>query len=304
MTHFQPGFVHTPVTPFKRDFGIDFDTFGKLIEFHLRHGAQALALPMHVGESVSLSDNEQRKLLEFAVSQTGGRAPVIAHVSDSGTGIAVARARHAHDIGAAAIVATTPYYWTPPPAMVLEHFARIGSSVRLPFFVLHTPEEMGGTKLSTDLVLKLIDRLDNFAGVVDASLDWQFMVNIASSAQRVRPQFQVLSGSEYMVSAGTLGATSMFSSLAGVAPTLVRRLFELCRKEHYFEARQSQEEVAALRQVVKKAGLAGLKAAMRALGRDCGALRPPNAALSEIEYAELAAEVGALAALRAEPRGW
>lgn len=304
MTLFQPGLVHTPVTPFKRDHSVDLDTFGKLIDFHLRHGAEALALPMHAGESVSLSDSEQRTLLDFAIARVKGQVPVIAHVSDSGTGIAVARARHAQDIGAAAIVATTPYYWTPPAPMVVEHFAQIASSVRIPFFVFYTPDEMGGTRLTTDLMLKLIARLDNFAGVVDASLDWQFMVNIASSAQRVRPRFQMLSGSEYLVSAGALGATGMFSSLAGIAPKLVRRLFDLCRKEQYFEARQSQEAIAAVRQVVKKAGVAGIKAAMRAVGRDCGEPRPPNTPPSTTEYAKLAAELDALAAIREEPRGW
>lgn len=304
MTSFQPGLVHTPVTPFKRDHSIDFDTFSRLIEFHLRHGAQALALPMHVGESVSLSDSEQRKLLEFALKQSGKRAPVIAHVSDSGTGIAVARARHAEDVGAAAIVATTPYYWAPPPTMVLEHFAQIGASVRIPFFIFYAPEEMGGTKFGTDLVLKLIDRLDNFAGVVDASLDWQFMVNIASNAQRVRPGFQMVSGSEYLVSAGALGATSMFSALAGIAPTLARRLFGLCREERYFEAREHQAAISALRQIVKKTGFAGLKAALRIMGRDCGEPRPPNAVLGGAANTALSAELGALSTLRDEPRGW
>ena len=141
---------------------------------------------MHAGESVSLSDDEQRKLLEVAMERVKGRVPLIAHVSDSGTGIAVARARHAADVGAAAIVATTPYYWTPPAPMVLEHFAAIGAAVRVPFFVLYTPEEMPGTKLGADLIAKLIARLDNFAGVVDVSLDWQFMVNIATAVQRAR----------------------------------------------------------------------------------------------------------------------
>jgi len=304
MTPFQPGLVHAPVTPFKRDYSIDFDTFGKLIEFHLRHGAEAFVLPMHAGESVSLSDGEQRKLLEFTIAKVNARVPVIAHVSDSGTGIALARARHAQDVGAAAIVATTPYYWTPPQPMLIEHFVQIGSAVRVPFLIFYTPEEMGGAKLSTELVLKLIERLDNFAGLVDASLDWQFMVNIASNVQRVRPWFQMLSGSEYMISAGTLGATSMFSSLSGIAPLLVRRLFDLCRGEKYFEARHDQETVSALRQVVKKAGFAGLKGALRGMGRDCGEPRPPNAALSAPAHAALAADMDAIAALRAEPRGW
>lgn len=161
MTTFQPGLVHTPVTPFNRDRQIDYDVYGKLLEFHLQHGAQTLAVTMHAGESVSLSDAEQQAALDFAIKHVKGRVPVIAHVSDSGTGIAAARAQRAEAAGAAAVVATTPYYWTPPPAMVLEHFVTIGAAVRIPFYVFYTPQEMGGTKLSTDLVMKLVQRLEN-----------------------------------------------------------------------------------------------------------------------------------------------
>ena len=303
MLLFTPGLVHTPVTPFSRDHRIDFDVFEKLIEFHLRHGAEALAISMHAGESVSLTDQEQRTLIRLTIKQVHGRAPVIAHVSDSGTAIAAARARYAETTGAAAVIATTPYYWTPPPAMILEHFAQIGSAVDIPFFIYYTPNEMGGTKLSTELVMKLIDRLGNFAGLADASLDWQFMINIFSNGRRIRPEFQLLSGTEYMVSAGAVGATGMFSSLAGIAPRLVRRLYDLCRKEKYFDGRQSQEEIAALRQVVKRAGDAGLKGSMRAMGRDCGEPRPPVEALGS-GYETLAAELGTMEILREEPRGW
>jgi 4-hydroxy-tetrahydrodipicolinate synthase len=304
MATFQPGLVHTPVTPFKGDHGIDFDTFGKLIEFHLRNGADALAVQMHAGESVSLSDAEQRNVLEFTIKQVKARVPVIAHVSDSGTAISADRARYAEKTGAAAVIATTPYYWTPPPAMLLEHFAHIGSAVKIPFYVFYTPDEMGGTKLSTEVVLKLIDRLPNFAGMADASLDWQFMINIVSNAWRVRPEFQLLSGTEYMVSAGAVGATSMFTSLTGIAPRLVRQLYEICRTEKYFDARKPQEDIAALRQIVKRAGPGGLKAAMRTMGRDCGTPRPPLDALSAAAYEKLTVDLGALAVLRGEPRGW
>ncbi len=304
MSIFTPGLVHTPVTPFTRDLQIDFALFEKILEFHLRHGAEALALPMHAGESVSLSDEEQRRLLDFALGQVKGRVPVIAHVSDAGTAIAADRARHAEDAGAAGIVATTPYYWTPPPAMIVEHFAQIGAAVKIPFFVYYAPGEMGGAKLGTEMVLKLLERLDNFTGLVDSSLDWQFMINIVSNAWRVRPQFQLLSGTEYMVSAGAVGATSMFTSLAGVAPVLAGELYRICRTEKYAAARKAQEDLAELRQVVRRAGAAGLKGALRAMGRACGEPRPPLQALGAANYKQLDAEFKALAALRAEPRGW
>src|SRR5258708_36122337 len=107
MQSFTPSLVHTPLTPFTGDNAVDFDTFAKLIAFHLRHGAEALAIPMHAGESVSLTDAEKREVIAFAV-KTAGKVPVIAHVSDAGTGIAAALARHAESAGAAAVIATTP----------------------------------------------------------------------------------------------------------------------------------------------------------------------------------------------------
>ena len=304
MSSFQPGLVHTPVTPFTREARVDYDRYAKLIEFHLKHGAESLALPMHAGESVSLTDQERQALLEFAIKQVKGRVPVIAHVSDSGTAIAAARARRAEQAGAAAIVATPPYYWTPPAAMLLEHFAAIGSAMRIPFYIYNSPEEMGGVKMTTELALKLIGRLANFAGIVDASLDWQFMIEVISEARKVRPDFQLLSGTEYLVSARAIGASGMFSPLAGVAPALLRGLYEHCRKERYRDARAAQEAIAALRQLLKKGGVAGLKAALAAMGRDCGAPRYPLLALGEAERGRLADDLAAISALRAEPRGW
>ena len=97
MPSFQPGLVHTPVTPFKRDQSIDFDAYGKLIEFHLRHGADALALPMPPGEDLSLTDSELRTLLEFAPRWE--RPRVGAGTSTMWALTSVARVWHAEQAG-------------------------------------------------------------------------------------------------------------------------------------------------------------------------------------------------------------
>jgi 4-hydroxy-tetrahydrodipicolinate synthase len=304
MSTLQPGLVHTPVTPFTRERAIDLDRYEQLIEFHIANGADTLALPMHAGESVSLPDGERRALLEFALARVNGRKPVIAHVSETGTGIAAALARHAEDAGAAAVVATTPYYWTPPSAMVLEHFVQVGAAVKIPFFLYNAPEEMQGTKVNAELCRKLIEKLPNVVGVVDLSLDWQFMIELMTDAPRIRPGFQLLAGTELMVSAGAIGASGMFAPLAGIAPKLARELYELCRDQKLFEARAAQEQMAALRQAVKAGGIASLKAAMRAMGRDCGEPRPPLLPLDAAAYQKLVGELDAITALRAEPRGW
>ena len=96
----------------------------------------------------------------------------------------------------------------------------------------------------------------------------------------------------------------MFAPLAGIAPKLVRTLYDLCRDQKLFEAREAQEAIAALRQAVKPGGVAAVKAAMRAMGRDCGEPRPPVLPLDAVAYQKLVGELDAIAALRAEPRGW
>ncbi|HVY58499.1 MAG TPA: dihydrodipicolinate synthase family protein [Xanthobacteraceae bacterium] len=304
MSTFEPGLVHTPVTPFTADRRIDFDLYARVLEFHLENGADSLALPMHVGESVSLTDAEKIEVLAYAIGQVKGRVPVIAHVSQSGTSLAENLARKAEAAGASAIIATTPYYWTPQPPMMLEHFVRIGSAVRIPFYVYNSPEEMGGTKITTDLTLKLLGRLDNFVGLVDASLDWQFLIDVVSNARAKHPDFQLLSGYEYLISAGAIGARGAFAPHAGIAPNLVRRLYERCRQEAYNAARGPQEDFAELRHAVKAAGFTGLKGAMRLMGRDVGAPRAPVPPLKASEYEALAAALNGMAFLQDEPRGW
>lgn len=301
---FEPGLVHTPLTPFADDRRIDFDRYDTMLDFHLRHGADALAVPMHVGESISLPDEEKRALIRFAVERAGACVPVIAHVSDAGTGIAAALARFAQNTGAAAIIATTPYYWTPPPAMIVEHFFQIGSAVTIPFFALNAPDDMAGSKINAALALKLVERLPNFAGVVDAGLDWQFMIELLTDISRVRPGFTLFSGTELLVSASAIGARGMFSALAVTAPLLVRRLFDLCCAQKLFEARAVQEDAAALRQILKPGGVAALKAAARVMGRDCGSPRSPLLPLDGDAAKKLAMQLEALPALADEPRGW
>jgi dihydrodipicolinate synthase/N-acetylneuraminate lyase len=163
---------------------------------------------------------------------------------------------------------------------------------------------MAGSKINAAIALKLIERLPNFAGVVDSSLDWQFMIELLSETARARPTFALLSGTELLVSASAIGARGMLSALSIVAPTLVCRLFELCRRQKLFEARALQEELAALRQIVKPGGVGALKAAARAMGRHCGDPRPPLMPLDATAEKALVAAIAALPTIGSEPVGW
>jgi 4-hydroxy-tetrahydrodipicolinate synthase len=303
VTPFKFGLVHAPLTPFAAD-GIDYELYRNVLTFHIVASNDGLAVPMHAGESVSLTEEERRSLLEFAIKHTDGRTPIIAHVSDSGTAIAASLADHARSAGAAAVIASVPYYWTPPSAMLLEHFATIGEAGALPFFLYHAPAETAGSKVTTELVLKLIERSPQFSGLIDGSHDWQFMIEVVSSARRVRHDFQLVSATEYMISAGAIGATGVLSSLTNIAPRLVHKLHKICQQERYEDARPLQTELAALYRLLQPHGVAGLKAASRLMGRDCGTPRPPLPSFVETETRTLADELARIPSVRLEPKGW
>lgn len=304
MNTFKPGLVHAPVTPFKADHSIDYETYAKLIEFHLKNGAEGIAAPMPVGEDMSLKDDEQGVLLEFVLKQVKGRVPVIAHASDAGTAIAIERAKHAAKLGAAAIVSHPPYFWHPKASMVVEHLAQVGNATKLPFFICSPPVEDVGTPLTAEITLDVIDRVPTLQGVVDATMDFVIMVDTISLGGAKRPGFQLLSATDYMVSNGVIGGMGVFSPLSGVAPRLVKQVYELCVAQKFTQARADQENLGELAHRVKMAGLAGLKGALRAMGRDCGRPRPPARALTAAEQSALAGDLQAMQFLQAEPRGW
>lgn len=304
MNAFKPGLVHIPVTPFKSDQSVDYDLYARILDFHLSNGADALALPMPQGEDLSLTEPELRKLIEFGIKHVNGRVRVIAHISDPGTAIAVERAKFAAQLGAAAIASHPPYFWHPRPDMVAEHLVQIGSATRLPFFICTPVVEDAGTHLAAETVLDVVKRLDNVAGLVDASMRFVFMVETLSLGREIRPDFQLVAGTDFMVQNAVVGGSGMFSPLASVAPKLARQIYELCSRQQFKQARRIQEDMAELHHVVKKGGHGGLKTAIKAMGRACGEPRLPALGMDEPAAGQLAARVAAMSYLSAEPRGW
>jgi 4-hydroxy-tetrahydrodipicolinate synthase len=300
---FNFGLVHSLVTPFK-DGKIDYDTLGHLIEFHIQQQADGLAIPSHTGESVSITGIERKEIFKFAVKTANGRVPIIANVSEAGTDLACDLARSAMAAGASALYACVPYYWTPPESMLLEHFTKIGQAGQLPFFVYNSPEEMSGVKVSSKLTLNLIKDLPEFAGIIDLSLDWQYMIEVISEAKRMQPNFQLISGTEYMISARAIGATGLLSSVSNVAPQMIRHLYDLCLKENYQVAYELQVDAAFLYRLFNQYGISGLKAISQSLGRDVGNPRMPLDQLQADQIETLKQEWRSCLSIKNEPHAW
>ncbi len=294
------GLVHAPLTPFAADGSLDLGALDLLLRFHLEQGASALCLPTHVGESPNLSEAERRLILERAIAVADGRVPVIAHVTQPGTGQAVALARHAEEAGAAEILIAHPYYWKPPGGSLEDHFAAVAEATALPLTLLNSPGEMG-VSIDVPMVCSLLERLPTLIGVADASNDWQYLAEVRRLGLEIRPEFRLTVIGEYMTSAATLGAEGMISPLAGIAPSLVGSLFAACSEGDYRRSVPLQYELSALAAVVGAASVPGLRAAAALMGRSVGEPRLPLIPCSPEDLAQIRS---ALAGLDSEPRGW
>lgn len=96
-------------TPFC-DEGINFDEFGRFIDFQIREGIDALVICGTTGESATMSDKERKDTMKYAVDKVANRVPVILGTGSNCTKNAIELTKYAESIGAAACLVVTPYY--------------------------------------------------------------------------------------------------------------------------------------------------------------------------------------------------
>lgn len=297
------GVIASPVTPFTSDNELDLPTLQGLLEFHVRERSDGIAVPMHIGESLKLTVDERRRLVEAAVEAIDGRVPLLVHVSTAGTDAAVALTRHAEQAGADGVVVITPYHWHPSDRAQVEHFVAVTAASDLGVVGYNFPERLGVT-VSADVLRGVIERSPNFVGLKDAGLDMEYFTEACRLTADIRPGFSVFSGVEYALPAMAVGAAGTFSACGGVAPRLVRSLFEACADGRYDDARPLQHRLSRLYQLIKPGYPASIKAAMEIMGRPCGGVRGPAEHVDATAMSGLEAGMAEMGILADEPHGW
>ena len=77
------------VTPMKSDGSVNYDEFGKILEFHVQNGTDAIIACGTTGESATLSEKEHCEVLSFVAEKINGRIPVVAGTGSNDTSTAV-----------------------------------------------------------------------------------------------------------------------------------------------------------------------------------------------------------------------
>ncbi len=209
------------VTPMDAQGRLDWDSLGKLVDFHLEKGTHAIVAVGTTGESATLDVEEHIQVIEFVVKRVNGRIPVIAGTGANSTSEAVHLTQNAKNAGADACLLVVPYYNKPTQEGLYQHFKLIAESVDIPQILYNVPG-----RTSCDMQAETVIRLStvpNIIGIKEATGD---LVRAKAILDGVSSDFIVLSGDDpTAVELILLGGKGNISVTANVAP---REMADLC----------------------------------------------------------------------------
>jgi 4-hydroxy-tetrahydrodipicolinate synthase len=157
------------VTPFDRDGGLDLESAAALASHLVDSGHDGLVIAGTTGESPTLDDDEQDRLLRTVVEAVGHRASVVAGVGTFDTSHSVQLARRATVAGADGLIVVTPYYSKPPQDGIAAHFATVADASDLPVMLYDIPGRTG-VKLSAETLARCAEH-PRIVAVKEASGD-------------------------------------------------------------------------------------------------------------------------------------
>jgi len=154
------------VTPFNRDQSLNLDGARRLAKWLQDNGNDGLVVAGTTGESSVLTDDERLSLFEAVISAVS--IPVIAGTGTNDTAHSIHLTKQATALGAAGILAVTPYYNRPSQAGIEAHMRAVCGATSLPVVLYDIPVRTG-RKMSTPLLLKLAREVKNVAALKDAA---------------------------------------------------------------------------------------------------------------------------------------
>lgn len=276
------------ITPFRND-KIDFHALGRIIEQQEEGGIAALVVAGTTGEAPTLTYSEHASLISYTATRTS--LPVIAGCGSNCTSHAVALARSAHNAGASALLAVTPYYNKTTADGIVAHYFAIADATPLPLILYNVPSRTGFNL--TPAMCEQLSRHERIVAVKEAS------GNIAACAEiteRCGERLALYSGNDDMIlpllSLGGLGVISVVSNI------FPKRTAELCRA--YFEGRISdaaeiqRELLPTVRALFSHVNPIPVKSVMAARGLCTDEFRLPLCPLKPDEVKKIMNEVGKL----------
>ncbi|HXC72118.1 MAG TPA: 4-hydroxy-tetrahydrodipicolinate synthase [Pyrinomonadaceae bacterium] len=223
------------VTPFTSDGAVDEKRLRELMEYQIAGGVRVLVPCGTTGESVTMSDDENRFVIRTTVELSRGRAKVIAGTGSNSTSVTIERSKAARELGVDGVLTVAPYYNKPTQEGLYAHFRAIAEAVNgLPVVIYNVPGRTS-SNISADTTLRLARDCDNIVAVKEASGNLSQIMEILRS----RPEgFRVISGDDALtLPMIALGADGLISVASNEAPKLMSELNDHALAGNWDEAR-------------------------------------------------------------------
>jgi 4-hydroxy-tetrahydrodipicolinate synthase len=287
MTH-EPfaGAYPALTTPFHEDGSIDFETLRENVRRLEREGVHGVVPVGTTGESATMSHDEHVEVIEATVDAVDD-VPVIAGSGSNNTREALELSRRAADAGADGLLLISPYYNTPEPAGMEDHFRQIADAVDLPQIIYNVPGRTG-RNIAVETAISLAEH-ENVVGYKAASGD---LNRVAEVIERTRDEaFAVLSGDDQLtLPVMSMGGRGCISVAANVEPTRTSRMVEHALDEEYAAARELHHELGPLfRTLFIETNPIPVKEALAIRGHMPATMRSPLSRMREENLAELRA---------------
>ena len=259
------------ITPYTED-GVNFPELGRIIEDQIKKGTDAIVITGTTGESATMTDEEHRATIKFAVDQVKGRIPVIAGTGSNETAYAVELSQYAEKVGADAVLVVTPYYNKCTQRGLLAHYMAVADAINIPIVLYDVPSRTG-VGITTETYVKLAKH-PNIVAVKEANGDLSKILRLRAA---VGDDLVLYSGNDdQIVPILSLGDQGVISVLSNVAP---QETHDMCQA--YFDG----DTEKAMKMQIGYADLIDalfcevnpipVKVAMRKLGYAAGPLRMP-----------------------------
>ena len=258
------------VTPFSGG-EVDFDSLGVLIDRQLDGGVSAIVVCGTTGEAPSLSQDEYREVVEYAVRKIGGRIPVIAGAGGASTNHAAELADTAAYAGADGLLAVNPYYVKASEEGLVRHFKKV-AAVGLPVILYNVPSRTG-MAIPVSVYEKLSD-VQGIVGIKEASGDVRVGMELAC---RFGDRYALYSGcDELNLPLAAAGFDGFISVTANIVPDKLSCLWNLwCSGDNAAAIRLDREIYPLTKDLFREVSPIPVKKKLAEMGLCTGELRLP-----------------------------
>ena len=274
------GIATALITPLTAD-GIDYAQFGKLIDWQIDQGINALVICGTTGESSTLSDAEHRRAIAFACERVNGRVPVIAGTGSNETAYAVELTKSACADGADAVLVVTPYYNKTTQNGLVAMYNTIADASTKPVILYNVPSRTG-IGIQPETYVKLAQH-PNIAAIKEANSD---ISKIVETFALVGDQLDIYSGNDdQIVPILSMGGQGCISVLSNVVPKETVAITDQFFAGNVAEAARLQcQFMPLIRSLFCESNPIPVQAAMSALGFCENYLRLPLVPMEQDHY--------------------